>query len=151
MNEDDRLKCLFEEAKMVQGVISRMANNSFVIKALSVTLVVASLLLIGVYNNNNYLVVFIPLIIFWVLDAYFLRLEKLYGALYDWLITNRPICDDCLLEMNQNKLEKRFGSQIPSLIRNMFSKTMLVFYLFLLIVIVIFTLRFILSSIRVII
>ena len=64
MKEDDRLKCLLEEAKMVQGTISRMANNSFLIKGWTLTLVVVSLLLIGVYNNDNYLVAFIPLIVF---------------------------------------------------------------------------------------
>ena len=152
MKEDDRLKCLLEETKMVQRIISRMSNNSFLIKGWSLTLVVVSLLLIGgIYNNDYYLVALVPLIVFWILDAYFLRLEKLYEALYDWLIENRPICDDCLLEMNRGKLEKRFGKKIPSLVQTMFSRTLLAFYIFLLVVIVIFILRFILSSVRIVI
>jgi len=152
MKEDDRLKCLLEETKMVQRIISRMSNNSFLIKGWSLTLVVASLLVIGgFYNNDYYLVALIPLIVFWILDAYFVRLERLYGALYDWLIENRPICDDCLLEMNRVRLEKRFGKNIPSLVETMFSRALLGFYVFLLVVIVIFILRFILSSVRVVI
>jgi hypothetical protein len=77
------------------------------------------------------------LIVFWILDAYFLRLEKLYGVLYDRLVENRPICDDCLLEMNREKLERDLEEKSKFNPDNVFENS-LAFYVFLLVVIVIY-------------
>jgi hypothetical protein len=66
---------LFEELKLVQGVINRMGSNSFLIKGWAITLIVATLLLKG--NNYQFFIAFLPLFMFWYLDAYFLRLEPL--------------------------------------------------------------------------
>lgn len=134
MDEETRRKCLLDEAKIAQDIISRMANNSFLIKGWAVTLIVISLLFRGSYYH--YFVAFIPLIIFWRYDAYFLRLEKLYRESYDWLIENRLKTDDCFLEFDRNKLEERFGKSIPCLTQVMFSKTIIVFYGFLFLMIV---------------
>lgn len=125
---------LFKEAEIVQDIISRMANNSFLIKGWSVTLVVASLLFKGIFYHH--FVAFIPWFIFWRYDAYFLRLEKLYRKLYDWLVNHRLRSDEFLLDMAKDSLENRFGSEIPCLSQIMFSKTLIVFYGFLFSIIV---------------
>lgn len=134
---------LFEEAEIVQDIISRMANNQFYIKGWSITLIVASLLLKG--NVYHYFVAFIPWLIFWVYDSYFLRLEKLYRTHYAWLINNRPESDEFLLDVDRNRVEDRlreklkeqFSSEVPCKTQLMFSKQILPFYLFLLIIILI--------------
>jgi hypothetical protein len=72
----------------------------------------------------------------WCLDAYFLRLEKLYRELYDWLISNRLSNDTFLLDMSRDRLEERFGNRLRCTPQIMFSKTLIVFYGFLLFVIV---------------
>ena len=122
MNENELRECLLKEAEIVQDIISRMANNSFLIKGWAVTLVVVSLLFGGgVYHH---FIAFIPWIIFWVLDAYFLQLEKLYRKLFDWVRENRPKTDEHLLSMNVD----RFRKEVPCKIQLMFSKTLLTFY-----------------------
>ncbi len=77
------------EAKMkhlefIQSIINRMARNSFFLKGWSVTLVAAIFALSAKDSNATLVpVAYMPAIIFWFLDAYFLRQERLYRNLYD--------------------------------------------------------------------
>lgn len=79
MNEN-KLKHL----EFIQGVITRMASNSFFIKGWSVTLVSAIFALAAKDSNQSFvLVAYLPIIMFWILDGYFLSKEKQFRALYD--------------------------------------------------------------------
>ena len=72
---------------MVQGVISRMAGNSFTLKALSVTLGSATIAVSATAENLSpcyVLVTAVPIILFWNLDARYLRYERAYIELYDY-------------------------------------------------------------------
>ena len=70
--------------ELIQGVINRMASNSFRLKEWSVVLVSAILFLAARENSGEAaLTGLVPALVFWVLDAYFLRQERLYRALYD--------------------------------------------------------------------
>lgn len=71
--------------EMLQQIISRMANNSFLIKGWSLTLISAILTFStatkDITQSNMYFVLLIallPALAFWYLDAYFLRQERLY-------------------------------------------------------------------------
>ncbi len=136
--EEDKDKVLreylFKEAEIIQNIINRMGTNSFLIKGWSVTLVVAALLF-GGRSYYHYLAL-LPWLMFWYLDAYFLRLEKLYRKLYDWVIKNREVSREHLLEMDKTSIEKRFGKETPCLLQVMFSLTLSVFYGLLLVVII---------------
>lgn len=67
----------------IHQTITRMASNSFLIKGWSVMLT-ASLLAVGATVNRNVaLVAILPIMVFWGLDAYYLRHERLFRALYD--------------------------------------------------------------------
>ncbi len=69
---------------MIQAVIARMAGNSFLLKGWSVTLVAALFALAAKDANKNYVnVAFIPVVIFWILDAYYLYEERLFRGVYD--------------------------------------------------------------------
>ncbi len=70
--------------QMIQAVIARMAGNSFLIKGWSVTLV-AALFALAAANTNALFVylAYFPSFMFWALDAYFLRQERLFRKLYD--------------------------------------------------------------------
>ncbi len=70
--------------EMIQAVITRMARNSFLIKGWSVTLV-AALFALAAANTNELFVylAYFPAFMFWALDAYFLRQERLFRKLYD--------------------------------------------------------------------
>ncbi len=113
---------LFKEIDIVQDIIRRMAYNSFIIKGWAITLIVITLLLRG--TKFQVFIAFIPLFVFWFLDAYFLRQERMYRKLYEWLIKNRLETDEYLLDMNAY----RFQAEVPSLFKTMFSLTLGWFY-----------------------
>jgi len=113
---------MVEELKIVQDIIKRMALNSFLIKGWTITLVVATLLLKG--GKFQAFIAFIPILVFWYLDAYFLWLERLYRRLYDWIRTNRLTTDEYLFDMNY----RRFIKDEQSRLRIMFSLTLGWFY-----------------------
>lgn len=78
----------FSDAKikhleMIQDVITRMAQNSFSLKGWAVTLVVGVLALsVQTTNHFFFLVAYLPILLFWGLDAYYLQLERKYRVLY---------------------------------------------------------------------
>jgi len=113
---------MLKEIDVIQEIIKRMAFNSFVIKGWAITLVVVTLLLKGI--KHQVLIAFIPLIIFWFLDAYFLWQERMYRKLYDWVISNRLKTDEYLFDMNAY----RFKDKVQSRFRIMFSITLGWFY-----------------------
>ncbi len=118
----DLKEYMLKEVDLIQNIIKRMASNSFLIKGWTITLVIATLLLKD--DNRKILVAYIPLISFWYLDSYFLRQERLYRKLYNWVIKYRLETKECLLDMNAY----RFSSEVSSEFRIMFSKTLLCFY-----------------------
>ena len=77
---DDELKYL----EFLQAAISRMASNSFVVKAWSVALGTAVLgFSVKESNRTLALVAVLPVICFWLLDAYYLALEKSFRDLWE--------------------------------------------------------------------
>ncbi|MGA7979894.1 MAG: hypothetical protein WCA32_06665 [Chromatiaceae bacterium] len=72
---------------LVQGVINRLAGNSFALKGWSVTLVSALLALAARDADTRLVAVaLLPALTFWGLDGYFLAQERLFRGLYDKLI-----------------------------------------------------------------
>jgi hypothetical protein len=123
MPEKEQIEKFFvEELKIIQDIIKRMAFNSFMLKGWAVTLVVATLLLKG--DKYQVLIAFIPLVIFWFLDAYFLQQERLYRELYKWVVANRLNSEEHLFDMNAY----RFKDMVQSKLRIMFSITLGWFY-----------------------
>ena len=69
---------------IIQGVISRLAQNSFLIKGWSITLTSALFALAASKSNTAYVfLAYFPAITFWILDGYYLWQEKLFRALFD--------------------------------------------------------------------
>lgn len=135
MLEKEQLEKFFiEELKIIQDIIKRMALNSFMIKGWAITLVVVTLLLKG--SKYQILIAFIPLIVFWFLDAYFLWQERMYRELYKWVIENRLKTDEYLFDMNAY----RFEDKVQSKFRIMFSITLGWFYCSIAILVIIYTL-----------
>jgi hypothetical protein len=123
MEDKESLKeYMLKEIDVVQEIIKRMAFNSFMMKGWAITLVVVTLLLKG--TKYQVLIAFIPLLVFWFLDAYFLWQERMYRKLYDWVISNRLKTDENLFDMNAY----RFKDTVQSRFRIMFSITLGWFY-----------------------
>ncbi len=72
---------------LIQGVVNRLAGNSFSLKGWSVTLV-SALLALAVNKADPWLVAIalLPALTFWGLDGYFLAQERLFRGLYERLI-----------------------------------------------------------------
>jgi hypothetical protein len=67
----------------IQGVINRMGNNSFVIKGWTIALVAAIFALSSKDSNANFIfIATVPIVLFWMLDSYYLYQEKLFRGLY---------------------------------------------------------------------
>ena len=69
-SKEELEKFMLKEIEIIQDIIKRMAFNSFLIKGWTVTLVAVTLLLRG--SKYQVFIAYIPLLVFWFLDAYFL-------------------------------------------------------------------------------
>ncbi len=75
----------------IQAVITRMASNCFLVKGWSISLVAAIFVLSTHDANKDFMAIaFFPILVFWVLDAYYFRQEKLFRALYDAAVGDDP-------------------------------------------------------------
>jgi len=120
---------LHKEIDLIQSIISRMANNSFLLKGWIVSLIAVILALTKdtiVATQLSYfnMILFLPVIVFWYLDAFFLHKEKCYRELYDWVITNRSQTSDFLYSLDY----RRFINKVKPVGKIMFSKTLFPFY-----------------------
>jgi len=123
MEDKESLKeYMLKEVDIIQDIIKRMGFNSFMIKGWAITLVVVTLLL--KWTDYQVGIAFIPLLVFWFLDAYFLGQERMYRKLYEWVINNRLKTNEYLFDMNAY----RFKDKVQSRFRIMFSITLGWFY-----------------------
>lgn len=115
MATEEKLKYL----EFIQNTISRMNKNSFQIKGCMVTIVAALLALCA--NSVNILYVYIsifPTIMFWVLDAYYLKQERKFRELFNEAVKDKTKP----FSMNTRKYKVCYCKAF-------FSKTLLFFYL----------------------
>ena len=77
---------VIKHLEMTQTVINRLGHNSFLLKGWSMTVIVATMVLIARYDMQNpclVLAVMLPILGFWTLDGYFLWQERLFRQVYD--------------------------------------------------------------------
>ena len=97
MSDDQRLHLQF-----IQGVITRMNANSTSMKGWMIAIVSALFALYANSGNPRYIWVAIaPVVLFWLFDTYYLRLEHQYRILYNKVINNDPSVT--LYDMNVRK------------------------------------------------
>jgi|SRR5579883_221875 len=109
----------------IQGVINRMAQNSFLIKGWSVTLVSALFALATAQSNSGFvLLAYVPACMFWILDGYFLYQEKLYRRLFDHVRISKESEPAEFFSMDTTS----FRNQMPSWLCVALSRTLLVFH-----------------------
>jgi len=132
VTDEDLKNFMIKELEIIQGIINRMGHNSFLIKGWTITLVVGTLLLKG--NKWHPFIALIPIVFFWCLDAYFLRIERLYRRLHTWVKDNRLKTQDYLFDLNYRRFEK----EERSILGVMGSITLLLFYFSLLILTLIY-------------
>lgn len=135
MNETSSSNNLHKEIDLIQSCITRMANNSFLLKGWFISIAVISFgLLVG--DENNYLfagiILAIIAIIFWSLDAFFLKMETFYRWKYNWVIkVRREGNSNFMYDLNPYNREmwQKAKKRKLCLIRYMFTKTLWPLYL----------------------
>jgi len=69
---------------MIQNVVNRMGQNTFLIKGWCITLISALFALSAKDSHESFVyLAYFPIIVFWGLDGYFLCQERLFRKLYD--------------------------------------------------------------------
>lgn len=67
----------------IQRVVDRLSNISFILKGWAVSLVAGLMALAASGSNQGFvLIAYIPIAVFWFLDAYFLMMERQYRDLF---------------------------------------------------------------------
>lgn len=83
---------LHKEMDLIQACVTRMADNSFRLKELYVSLIAIVLTVMMSQKFELLMVCVVVLgvtIVFWGLDAFFLKMETLYRWKYEWVIEKR--------------------------------------------------------------
>lgn len=122
---DNRIKHL----EMIQAIITRMGQNSFMIKGWTITLVVAMFAFVPKTAAIFIPIAIVPVLIFAGLDTYYLQLERRYRALYDIVRKKDETTSDFDLKITEAcKLDNN------KYYKCLFSKSIWLFYLSVLIV-----------------
>jgi hypothetical protein len=121
-----------EHLKMIQAIINRMAGNSFLAKGWCVTIVSALIVLaINKPNKAIIMIALFPVIMFGILDSYFLYQERLFRRLYDFVRTTETETNFSMDTSAANVANHRKTTWLAAF----FSKTLILFYTTMLIVI----------------
>jgi hypothetical protein len=114
--------------EMIQGIINRLANNSFLLKGWTVT-IVAGLLALSIATREKIALIciaFIPIVVFWILDGYFLWQERLFREVYKHVSQK----EESQIDFDMNPTDFIRGRN--RWILTIFSNTLIIFYLSLL-------------------
>lgn len=110
--------------QMIQGIVTRLGHNSFLLKGWSVILVAA--LLAFAANTSEaliLLVTLVPILAFWGLDGYYLWQERRYRTLYNHVRTLDV--DDLAYDLN---VKASPSTQSVRWLPAVFSRTLIGFY-----------------------
>lgn len=112
--------------EFIQKIIGRMAGNLFFLRGWTITIIVALLALFVKGINSIYIIHFLIVIVlvFWILDAYFLSQERMFIDLYNNVRKLKEEDIDFSMDISEYKKRKK-----NTLVYVMFSPTLLVFYL----------------------
>ena len=121
--------------EFIQAVINRMAGNLFFLRGWTITLIAALLGLFVRGTNAKYsLIVYFPVVVFWILDGYFLSQERLFRALYNHVRKLGEKEIDFSMDVSEYKKDKKNGW-----LCSMYSTTLIFFYLPLIIIVLLIT------------
>ncbi len=127
--------------KMIQNVITRMAQNSFLIKAWTIT-ILAGVMIFSISKQIIFMCFIILTItsMFWVLDSYYLKLEKSYRNLFNFKTQqyNHLLEKETMMLFDMNY--KKYSKSNQNLLKIMLSKSELLFYATLIVILVLFLL-----------
>lgn len=125
----------------IQNVVDRMARNSFMLKGWAVTLVSAIFAFATAQEVVNKVVfiaiAMVPVVMFWIMDGYFLWQERMFRGLYDEV---RQIDKEASINYGMNPYKYRGGEN--TWWNSIISITLRIFYGILLVIVLIMMMLF---------
>lgn len=121
--------------EMVQGVVSRLAQNSLTLKELSVGIVSAIFALTAskeVVSRDLCFIAFLPALTFWWLDAYFLCQERRFRRLFNAVRAKEEDAIDFSMDTSPHCKDQE------GVFRLMWSKTLALFHGTIILAIIVF-------------
>ena len=114
--------------EMIQNVLERLARNSFQIKAWTATIFIAAIVLTySIINTLIFIVLIAVISLFWALDSYYLKQERLFRKLYEQKVNqfNDVLEKDkiAMFDMNVSIF------QVGSVFKTMFSISEILYYI----------------------
>ncbi len=102
--------------EFIQGIINRLANNSFLIKGWCITIVAALAALSSNGANQKFiLIAYFPIFVFWLLDSYYLWQERLYRGHYDEVrLKNENNIDFSMKLSTENQKKNQYTDSVFS-------------------------------------
>ena len=115
-------------AEMLQNIINRLAKNSFQIKAWAATIFTAVVVLTySIINILIFIVLIIVITLFWALDSYYLKQERLFRKLYSQKV--KQFNNDAEKE-NIEMFDMNVSAfQVDNIIKTMFSISEFLYYI----------------------
>ncbi|QSO50826.1 hypothetical protein JZ785_18285 [Alicyclobacillus curvatus] len=113
--------------EMIQGAVTRMESNSFFLKGGTVTLAAGVLALSSAGVHKKYvLIAFMAIVVLWILDSYYLSLQRKYRRLFNYIRVEESMID---FDMNYHKADGwTVGDRRTSFLSCLFSRTEWPFY-----------------------
>ena len=122
---------LHKELDLIQACISRMAQNSFMIKGWFVSIYAVILALLPEKINLILLCTSLVVVnlVFWYMDGFFLRTEKVYRKIYNWVLNMRSHNSrELMYQLDPGKFSGKI-EEVEPIRKVMWSKTLRWFYL----------------------
>lgn len=131
--KDFYMEAKLKHLEFLQNIITRMANNSFLLKGWTIALISV---IVGLNKDDMgwrvVLISFFLTIVFWILDAYFLGQERYFRARYNEVRKKEPQEIDFGMGLEGKP------SSDTAVIPVMFSFTLAIYYIALLVVVGLF-------------
>lgn len=130
MVNEVKMEEIHKEIDLIHDCIKRMANNSFMLKGWIITLYAVILGLLPEKINIWLLcgTLITITVSFWYLDAFYLRTERIYRKMYEWVLKERSEGNRELLYNLNPKNFKNKIEEVDSICKIMFSVTLRCFY-----------------------
>ena len=117
------MEAKLKHLEFIQNVIDRMNRNSFLLKGWTITLISALFALAAKDANIKFVLVsYIALPVFWILDGFFIAVERRYRDLYNEVSKK----EESEIDFSMNT--KKFIKGDRTWFSGVFSKTLVPFY-----------------------
>lgn len=137
-----------EHLKLIEGVINRLASNSFAYKAWAITIASGEFALY--FTTSNRAIAFVGIgstIMFWMLDGYYLSQERMFRKIYEenanmceaeWTV--KPFVMKSPMDPKKGKCS-RFSTELMEWLKALKSKTVIILYFPLLLIFILIGIR----------